>query len=344
MKKILSILFLTFLLLALCSCTKEETTHLKIGYISQSTPENDSLTSAIWDGITKSCDKNGYLCDFICKDNNKSYEVQIKELYDDGCRIIVSSDYALKDSIKSAAREYSDCTFVCIGYTLSTSSSNIVNVTFSEHELGFMAGIASSLKINKGNIGAILGMDLPSTSRLLKGLELGINYSNQHFGTDVHLDDSNAVFMGSYNDPQLAETVATQLYKSNVKCILTDGGSTGEGVFNTAKKLRGDFPDIWVLGTEIDKYHDGVFLDSYSVTLTSIIYLYENVINDITKSYFSGTLNGSGIKNYGIADFAIGFPNSNPNLPPEIYTKCDYVFSLIQDQKLVIPNNESLFD
>lgn len=332
------------MLMLLCSCKQEEQTELKIGYISQYDANENQLTSAILNGLDLLNSETNTNYKFVKIDESINSSDAIAALYNNGCRIIISSEYAVSDAVKSAQKEYKDCFFACIGYSLSSPADNTVNITFSEHESGFIAGIATALKIQNGNAAAILGMDLPSTNRYVNGFNLGINYANQHFGTSVTLSSENIIYIGSYNDPELAKNISEALYNNDVKCIFTDGGKTSDGIFNAARELRTQHSDIWVISVETDKYDNGILHYNYSVTLTTVLNNYTHVVSNIVARYISNCLSGAKILNYGIIESGICLPDSNPNLPDDILTKCQEVITKIYEKNLVIPNTESLLD
>lgn len=326
------------------SCKQEENTQLKIGYISQYETDEDPLTYAIWNGIVLSSEENGNGYEYYKYQDSQDTISGIESLYNNGCRIIVTSEYSVGVAIKELQKTYSDCYFICIGYSISAPTDNTINITFSEHEAGFLSGIATALKINTGCAAAIFGMDVPSSSRYVNGFILGLDYANQRYNTSVSINDEDILYIGSYNDPTLAEKVSEQLYKSGVKCIFTDGGSTSTGIFNSAKRLRSQIPDTWVVGVNTDRYADGTFLDNYSVTLTSIIYKYDVLINDIIHCFNKKSLNGLMFKNYGVAENVFSLPEANPNLTIETIERINEVSLLIKNKQLNIPNNENLIN
>lgn len=345
MKKLISVLIICSIFICLCSCKKEETKELKIGLVTvTSNIDDDSITQAVWEGIQAASEQFTISYEHVQADNAESSFDCVKSLYEHGCRIIVATEYILSDTIKAAQKEYSDCYFICIDFALSSPSNNTINITFSEQEAGFIAGITAALKVQNGRFAAILGMDIPSARKYSNGYSFGIKYANQQLGTSVILNEDDIIFIGSYNDPLLAKKLSTDFYSSGVKCIFSDGGKTSEGIFHAAKSLRTQYSDIWVIGNATDKYNKGLFLDNHSVTLTSAINRYDIVMINIISDYINGKIKGGKIISYGASEQGIGLPKYNPNLSSDIIEKCNDALHKIVSGSIVIPDTENLLN
>lgn len=345
MKKALVLITILSILCTLAGCKKEDTRHLKVGLVTLSSSIDDSsVTQEVWNALENASVQYGCTYEHCKADDQETAFDSIAYLYEQGCRVIIATEYSFSSAIKTAQKEYTDCFFICIGFTLANPADNTINISFSEHEAGFLAGVAAALKIQSGKVGGIFGMDIPSARRYSSGFSFGISYANQQLGTSVTADESDMIYIGSYNDPDLAKKLANDLYNSEIKCILTDGGNTSNGVLQSAKSLRSQYPDIWVIGTNTDIYQNGIFIDNYSVVLTSAINKYNIVIDNIVDTYLNGSIESGKIINFGMQESAIGLPDNNPNLSTDISEKCNEVIKLVREEKIIIPDTENLLN
>lgn len=344
LKKALVFIIILSFLFSFTGCKEEDTRILKIGLVTLASANDNALTKEILNSLEEASMQYGCSYEHYKVDGQDYTFDSIAYLYEHGCRIIIATEYSFSSAIKTAQKEYTDCIFICLGFALANPADNTINITFSDHEAGFIAGIAAALKLQNGKVGGIFGMDIPSARRYSNGFTFGISYANQQLGTSVTINESDVIFIGSYNDPKLAKKLADDLYNSEVKCILTDGGNTSNGVLQSAKALRSQYPDIWVIGTNTDTYQNGLFIDNYSVVLTSAINKYNIVISNIINSYLNDSIEGGRIINFSMRENAIGLPDNNPNLSSDIFVKCNEVIELVKEGKIVIPDTENLLN
>ena len=65
--------------------------------------------------------------------------------------------------------------------------ANTVSVFFSEHESGFLAGVATALELKEGETGFIGGMEIPAVQKFNWGFQQGFKYANDNLGTKLRL-------------------------------------------------------------------------------------------------------------------------------------------------------------
>ena len=345
MKKHLLVFLSLLLVFALCACKDDEVPKLHVGLLSSAMDAEDhGSNQAAWEAVS-SAENIDSSCCYADPYDKDSYVSAISELYSKGCRMIVASDYKLAEAMNYGQKNYKDCYFICIGFSLSSIKSNTVCVSFAEHEAAFLAGAAAALELNSGDFGGILGMDLPSSQRYISGLKSGINYANRNYGTSVTLKDSNIVYIGSYNDSKLAQDIAQQLYESGVSCIFTDGGTSGKGVFDISKAICLTGKKVWVIGTATDNYFNGLYDNhSKSVTLTSAMYKMDAVIDSLINDYYAGKIDGGRLITFGVKQDGVGIYEDSPNLSNDVIRKCIDIAQKIKDGQIVVHDPSGLMD
>ena len=348
MKKALLILMIVFISATLCSCRDNETPTLSAGFLCANNMINDKgLNQAVWDGLSNASKSYGIITEYSYYSDTgiESVKDAFNELYQKGCRMIFATDYRLSASLEKLQKSYKDCKFVCIGFGLSNIASNTLCLTFAEHEAAFAAAVAAAKELQTGEIACILGMDVPSAQRYLNGLKSGIEYSNRVLGTNITFNESGAVFIGSYNDPSLAYSVAEQMYSGNVNCIFTDGQKTGDGVYAAAINADKVGLDAYVIGTETDNYHKGCFEENTdSVSLCSALFNYKTAVEYPIAKYTSGLFGGGKLINLNCATDGIGPFENTPNLDAASVDAANTVIAKIKQGEIIVKDPVSLLD
>ncbi len=348
MKKALLILTLVLISVTLCSCKDSEPPTLSAGFLCANNMIADKgYNQAVWDGLSDAGKSYGITTEYsyYADTGSESVTDAFNVLYQKGCRMLFVTDYRLSASIEKLQKSYKDCKFVCIGFGLSNIASNTMCLTFAEQEAAFAAAVAASKEIQTGEIACILGMDVPSAQRYLNGLKSGIEYSNRVLGTNIVFSESGAVFIGSYNDPSLAYSVAEQMYSGNVDCIFTDGQNTGDGVYAAAINADKVGLDSYVIGTETDNYHKGCFEgNADSVSLCSALFNYKTAVEYPIEKYTSGLFGGGKLITLNCAAYGIGPFEVTPNLGAASVNAANTVIDKIQEGEIIVKDPVSLLD
>ncbi len=348
MKKTTALLTVLLIILSLFSGCSLKGSDLTVGLITDPNEANEnSINSASWSGITLASYSYGVNGIYSVPEasTEEAFAASFAELYDQGCRIIVVPSNVFRNAVKTAQTKYKDCTFICISFAPDSMTSNTVSAMFAENESGFVAGFAAAQTLKSGRFGAVFGMDVPSSRRYSGGFKAGVEYSNNNYGTSVTIDDESIVYAGSYNDSETGINLARQLFGSGIKCLFTDGGKTAAGVFEMAKRLRGSGEDVWVIGSGIDQFNNGIYEGNRSITLTSAVSRVGSAISKIIGQYLDGTLRGGKQILFSCKDDCIGIPTGDVNIPKEIRDECEELTKKIASGEIVVPNEwEELFD
>lgn len=177
---------------------------------------------------------------------------------------------------------------------------NVYSMTFTEHESGFLAGIAAALETKTGKVAVVNGIAYPSNTNYQFGFESGVNYANAKYGstaelvelpsyagTDMNGENVGGNYIGSFSDVATGKVIGDTLIDQGVDIIFVAAGAGGMGVFTSAKEST----DAKVIGVDVDQYDDGVNGDS-NIILTSALKKMDvvvyNELNLIKEGKFEG--------------------------------------------------------
>lgn len=315
---------------------------LKVGMITDSgTIDDRSFNQGAYEGVTEAANELGLESTYLrpAGTTTTDYLTAMGDLYDNGYRFIACPGYLFVEAVGEAQELYSDLKLVIIDDALDSGvGPNTVAVTFKEQESGFLAGVATALKLQTGSVGFVGGLELPSVQRYNWGYQQGIKYANENLGTSIEMDPSNFVYSGSFTDLALGQQLANTIYSKGVNAIFAAAGGTGVGVINEAKNQRLSGSDVWVIGVDVDQYSVGDMGNGESAVLTSAMKNVKGVSHDLVVAAANndGSYPGGQHVTYGINEDMVGIPESNPNLTPEIEAKVAEVAALVKDGTIVV--------
>ena len=322
---------------------KTDTPALKVGMVTDSgTIDDRSFNQGTFEGIKKAAEEFGLECTYLRPSGTTTtdYVTAITDLYDNGYRFIACPGFLFADAVAQVQAMYDDLMLVIIDDALSAGiGKNSVAVIFKEHESGFLAGLATALKLEEGSVGFLGGMEIPSVQKFNWGFQQGVKYANDNFGTTVSMKAENFVYSGSFADLALGQQLANAMYARGVKVIFAAAGGTGVGAINEAKNRRLAGQDVWAVGVDVDQYSVGDMGNGQSCILTSAMKDVAGVAYDMVKALADGTFPGGQLLTLGIKEDRAGIPASNPNLTPEIEAKVAGVVELIKAGKVTIADN-----
>lgn len=338
---------LAIMLILLCSFSifakgsKEDKSILKVGIVPYIGSVDDrSFNQEIWEGIDRAAKEFG-LKDGYIKPNgitSTDYITAISDLYAQGYRFIACPGWMFAEAVNESQKMFPDLNLVIIDDDLAEEGigKNTVAVLFEEQESGFLAGIATALKLENGKVGFIGGMEIPGVQRFNWGFQQGIKYANENLGTAIDMNAEDFVYTGTFDDIAEGQQKASDMYARGVRAIFTAAGGTGIGVINEAKARRTSGQDVWVIGVDMDQYSIGDMGNGQSAVLTSAVKDVDDVVYGLIAALQDGKFPGGQLLTPGIAEGAVGIPDSNPNLTPEIEAKVHEVESLVKTGKVVV--------
>ena len=324
--------------------TKTETPALKVGMVTDSgTIDDRSFNQGTFEGVQKAAEEFGLECTYLRPSGTTTtdYVTAITDLYDAGYRFIACPGFLFSDAVAQVQEMYDDLMLVIIDDAMSSAGigPNTVAVVFKEHESGFLAGLATALKLEEGSVGFLGGMEIPSVQKFNWGFQQGVIYANENYGTKITMDPSNFVYSGSFADIALGQQIANTLFSKGVDVVFCAAGTTGVGGLNETKNRALSGENVWAVGVDVDQYYEGDLGNGKSCILTSAMKDVTGVAYDMVKAAVEGKFPGGSLLTLGVADDRAGIPASNPNLTPEIEAKVAEVAALIKAGTVVVRDN-----
>src|SRR5690606_299996 len=145
------------------------------------------------------------------------YMQEITNLYDAGFKFIVTPGFKFETAIYQAQTKYPDAKFVILdgapqdGNNNYEVKENTVAIYFAEHESGFLAGVATALQLQEGDVGFVGGMEIPAVQKFNWGYQQGIRYANENFGTKISVKPENVIYQGTFYDTAAGQQIAAQM-------------------------------------------------------------------------------------------------------------------------------------
>jgi len=203
---------------------------------------------------------------------------------------IIAVGVAFLNDIRTIAKEHPDLNFFVID--ASIDEGNIKGITFREDEGSFLCGYLGAKMSRTGKIGFVGGLKIEVIMRFLNGFKQGALFAAS--GSEV-IEKFIADDFSGFNKPDLANTIATELYKDGCDVIYHAAGASGLGVIAAALKAK-----KFVIGVDMNQ-------DSMApgLVLTSMLKRVDFVVEDIVKTISENKNYQSVQRSYGISDGAI---------------------------------------
>ena len=356
MRKWLALLLVMVLIFAVVGCATddavvddggdgEETPGMKVGMVTDAgTIDDKSFNQGTWEGVLLAAEDFGLETRYLQPGGTTEadYITEISNLVDAEFKFVVCPGFKFETAIFDVQTRYPDAKFVLIdGYPhagdwVPVVNDNVVSIFFSEHESGFLGGLAAALQLGEGEVGFIGGMEIPAVQKFNWGFQQGVLYANDNYGTKIAMSADNFIYQGTFDDVAAGQVLAAQMYDKGVNAIFAAAGGVGIGAINEAKARAATGQEVWIVGVDVDQYADGIYEGDKSIILTSAMKYVDVAAYDMIKAELDGTFPCGEILTMGAANNGIGIPLENPNLDAEVIAKVTEAFVAMQEGTLVV--------
>lgn len=196
----------------------------------------------------------------------------------EGFDMVIILHSGLADSAPKLAEQFPDTTFCAFWDededVLAGQPDNVCYFDPENQYGSFMGGVAAGLATQTGQVGAVVGMDIPLATRQAQGFHLGAKCVNP----DVTY---NEVFTGDFNDSAAARTAAESLYGGGADVLLAVVDSAVQGLFTVAEASAGRY----VVAQYFDNYEAAP-----DVVLTSALFGLDEIALEIIEDGMAGEL------------------------------------------------------
>jgi len=359
-KRIISIVLCMILTVAATGCggaqggaAKSSSEGLKIAIVTS--------PSGVDDGSFNEDNYNGLLS--FVKDHPESTVTPVQETTGDTAAcikavgdIVADYDVIVCDGFQFAgiseiAEDNPDRKFILVDTSPTDADGNeieldnIYAMTFKEQEGGFLAGMAAALSSTTKKVAVVNGIAYPTNVNYQYGFMSGVEYCNRHYdtnveivelpsyaGTDVTGANVGGNYVGSFADPANGKVIGDALIKEGCDVIFVAAGSSGNGVFTSAKESSGK---VFVIGCDTDQYNDGAN-GSDNIILTSALKIMGRNDKRVLETVLDGSFKG-GNNLLGIDTDSVGYVSESGRcqLSSETIEKIDKAYQLIKEGKIV---------
>ncbi len=265
-----------------CS-TGDDADQLCVGVASgMATAADVGIQSAVIDAAIKwGDDHDGTVVD-LSSDNEEDFRNNIDILVDRGYDVVVVPARSGTSILSEAVAAYPETYFVGVDLVGLSEAENLGLLSFSDHEVGFLAGALAGLLTESGDVAQILGSALvPPVSDLRDGFANGVRYTNSRTDVDAffHPGDLDTAFA----DPAWGAATAAQALDAGADVLFATGGETGHGALvETASS--GD--SVFCIGVDFDKWD--VISDAQPCLVNSIVKLVGDGLEEMLDAVADG--------------------------------------------------------
>jgi basic membrane protein A len=223
-------------------------------------------------------------------------ETGLREYASRGFDLVIGVGFMFSDDIAKMAREFPAIHFACVDFTVPPGTApnlppNLVGLRFREEEGSFLAGAAAALVSRTGKLGFVGGMDIP----LIHKFEAGYRAGARHVRPSVEIYSGYAgVTAGAFKDPAKGKEMANGMYGRGADVIFHASGTTGLGVFESAREHRG-----LAIGVDSDQFDEapGHILTSMVKDVDVAVF---GAIRDVQQKQFTGGVRELGLREDGV--------------------------------------------
>lgn len=346
MKKILTIVVAVLMLTAVfAGCADSGKDELKVGMVTDSgTIDDKSFNEGTYDGLVAAAKELELEYRYLkpTGETEADYLQEIGNLYDAGYKFLVTPGFKFETAIFAAQTKYPDAKFVLLdGYPhsgdyVSTVAENTVSIFFAEHESGFIAGVATAVELQEGEIGFIGGMAIPAVQKFNWGFQQGIAYANENYGTSCVMTEANVLYQGTFFEIEAGQQIAATMFDQGVKAIFCAAGGVGVGAINEAKTRVVAGEEVWIVGVDVDQYSQGIYEGDKSVVITSAMKRIGTATYDMIMAENDGEFPGGETLVFDAANNGVGIPAENPNLGTAAVDAADEAFDKVVSGDIVV--------
>jgi basic membrane protein A len=212
---------------------------IKVGFVYIGSATDGGYNYAHDKGRMMLEEQLGDQVDTIVKENvpeTQECEKVMKDMIDQGCKIIFANSYGFQDYVKKVAEANPEVIFLhCSG---SIQGKNYSNYFGSIEEARYLSGIVAGLKTKTNKLGYVAAYNIPEVIRGINAFTLGVRSVNPTATVKV-------VWTMTWYDPAKEKAAAVSLLDQGVDVIAQHQDTTGPQV---AAEERG----VWSVGYNAD--------------------------------------------------------------------------------------------
>ncbi|MCL2881226.1 MAG: BMP family protein [Treponema sp.] len=290
--------------------------------------DDKSFNAAAWRGILSfygdtwnNQTQRGKLYDVVTAQTQDMYIPNLRQATDEGYDLIVATGFTWADSLEQVAKDNPNQKYLLVDVNW-LDAPNVLQATYAEHEGSFLVGAAAALKakadgIQNPRFGFIGGVP----GAVITKFEVGFVQGVLSVIPGAEIID---YYVNSWGEPALAKTQAKNWYDSGVYTIYSAAGGSGNGTIAQAKEYRAAGRNVWAIGVDSDQYEEGLYNNTDSAVLTSMLKRVETSLVYGLNAVQNGTFKGEVIV-FDLKADGVGYSTANPALDADITAQLEKI-------------------
>lgn len=292
---------------------------------------DQSFNQSAWEGLEEFSKKTGAKVSYLESTQESDYAPNLDKQVEEGKNLVWGIGFAMADAVKESAEMNPEVHYAIIDNAYDETPENLTGVVFNAQDPSFMVGYISALSTKVDKVGFVGGMHSAVIDQFEYGYRAGVAYGAKEIGKKI---DVKVQYAESFSDSAKGKAIATKMYSDGCDIVFHAAGNVGTGVIEAAK--------------EAGKFAIGVDRDQSDLApenvLTSALKLVNVAIELVSEKAMNGEEIGGKTFTFGLAEGAVGIPENNPNMSPEVYEKAMAIKDKIAAGEITPPNNEETFN
>ncbi|MDR1277808.1 MAG: BMP family ABC transporter substrate-binding protein [Treponema sp.] len=290
--------------------------------------DDKSFNAAAWRGILEfygdtwnNTKQRGGAYDVVTAQTQDMYIPNIRQATDEAYDLIVTTGFTFAEALSEVAAENPGQKYMIVDVD-GVEFPNVMQAVYAEHEGSYLVGAAAALKaqadgIQNPRFGFIGGVPSATITKFEVGYVQGIL---------AVLPNAEIVdyYVNSWGEPGLAKTQAKNWYDAGVYAIYSAAGGSGNGTIAQAKEYRAAGRDVWAIGVDLDQFEEGLYNDSDSAVLCSMLKMVETSLVYGLNSVKNNTFRGEVIT-FDLKADGVGYSTTNPALSGDIISRLEEI-------------------
>ena len=190
-----------------------------------------SFNEAAFNGAKRWAEETGGTYRDIELQSEAQREQALRRFAEAGANPVVTTGFAIANTLGEVAKDYPDTKFVNIDGWLPEVPPNVKLIGFQEHQGSYLVGMMAAMASKSGSVGFIGGMDIPLIRHFGCGYAQGAKAVNPDIKIIANMTGTTPT---AWNDPVKGSELAKAQISQGADVIYAAAGGTGVGVLQTA--------------------------------------------------------------------------------------------------------------
>ena len=343
MKKFLALFLALALMLPCFAIANAE--DAKIALVTDvGTIDDESFNQACWLAVEAYAKANDIPYNYYQPgaDSTDARLLKIDQAVSEGATVIVMPGYLFGATLVTSQEDYPDVTFIAVDVAAGDltldyvnyvdPAENVVCITFSEEQAGFLAGYAA-VKDGYTKLGFLGGMAVPAVIRYGYGFVQGADKAAAELNKQIEI---NYTYGGQFYGDAAITAKMEGWYSAGTEIVFACGG----GIYTSAVEAANKY-NAKVIGVDVDQH----YIDPCIVT--SAMKGLQNVTETVLGELFAGNWGdyGGQVKNYSLQEGEyVGLPTAEGSWGFTTFTLDDYaaIHDAVQNGEVTVSNDTTV--